>query len=299
MTRECMQDVLLTDYDNYEVILIDNWSTSLEAQELSRNLSSTPRCRVLRVEEPFNFSRLNNLAAGQAEDAEFLVLMNNDVFHSDPAWLEKLVGEALADERVAIVGAKLAYPNGTIQHAAILLGMGGIAGHAHSDKALDDPGYCGRLAVAQEVSAVTAACMLIRASVFREMSGFDEDALAVAFNDVDFCLRVRSAGYKVIWTPDVLAEHRESTSRGADDLSGKRLRFINECNVMKGRWGDGLRSDPYYNPLFDIDGQPFFDLIDPASASLVATASRQNQHGMTRRARRGKRVTSEKGARER
>jgi hypothetical protein len=115
---------------------------------------------------------------------------------------------------------------------------------------------------------------------------------------VDFCLRVRSAGYKVIWTPDVLAEHRESTSRGADDLSGKRLRFINECNIMKARWGDGLRSDPYYNPLFDIDGQPFFDLVDPTSASSIAKASRQNRHGMARRTRQEKRVASEKGARE-
>jgi GT2 family glycosyltransferase len=264
MTQRCVDSLLSTTaYGNYEVVLVDNWSTSAEVEALRRSTLAADRVRVLRVEEPFNYSRLNNLAVRDT-DAEFVVLMNNDVLHTDPHWLRAMINEALADAQVAIVGCKLLYPNGTVQHAGVILGMWGVAGHMNAGLAGESPGYCGRAAIAQELSAVTGACMLIRAPVYRELGGLDESDLTVAFNDIDFCLKAASAGYKIVWTPHVVAEHHESLSRGEDTGRAKEARFFLECQVMSSRWGELLKRDPHYSRHFDLDRQPFFDLRDPA-----------------------------------
>jgi len=210
MTRECVDAIRgVTDYRNYEIVLVDNWSTSDDALAFAEEMDGQEGMRVIRVPESFNYSRINNLAAAQTE-GEFLLFLNNDVFVKQGSWLTQMVGEALADPRVGIVGAKLLYPSGLVQHGGIVLGVGGIADHAHRGLAADDPGYMARAICAQDLSAVTAACMLCRREVFDQVGRFDEVDLRVAFNDVDLCLNVGAAGYRIVWTPGVVAEHRES-----------------------------------------------------------------------------------------
>jgi GT2 family glycosyltransferase len=265
MTSLCLQVILeRTDYQNYEIVLIDNWSTSAEADAFCKDASGNyPRVRVLRVEEEFNYSRLNNLALAESE-ATFFVLMNNDLLPDNKDWLKILVNEAVANERIGIVGGKFYYPDGTLQHGGVALVCGGVAIHVHTGLKLNEPGYCGRAQIAQEISAVTAACLLVRADIYRRVCGLDEKELRVAFNDVDLCLKVRATGYKVIWTPDFTAEHRESVSRGSDDvIAAKERRFFQEISVMTERWGDLLKNDPFYSRHFALDGRPFFDLVDP------------------------------------
>lgn len=267
-TRRCVETLLSrTDYPAYDIILVDNWSTSEDAAAFVKTIRKNKRVRVLRIEEDFNYSRLNNLAASQT-DAEFLVFMNNDLFVETKTWLRILVGEALADERVAIVGGKFLYPNRTVQHAGVVLGIGGIAGHAHTGIPETQLGHGGRVLCAQEMSAVTAAAMLMRHAVFRATGGFDETGLTVAFNDIDLCLKARQAGYKIIWTPDFLAEHHESLSRGNDERPLQEARFFHECQVMTERWGELLQHDPFYNKNFALDKQAFFDLVAPEVAAV-------------------------------
>jgi hypothetical protein len=230
---------------------------------LLNSYSYDQRISVYRVEEEFNYSRLNNYAMTKT-DAKFVVFLNNDVFIHQANWLGTLVREALADPTVAAVGGKLLYPDGTVQHGGVVCGIGGVAGHSHTTAKFDSPGYGGRLWFAQEITAVTAACMLVRTSVFREVGGFDETELKVAFNDVDLCLKIRAAGHKIVWTPELVAEHHESVSRGFDTHNEKEMRFFKEVDIMKRRWGDVLINDPFYNKNFSLDGRPFFDLVDPA-----------------------------------
>jgi len=176
--------------------------------------------------------------------------MNNDVFVGQPDWLRKLMNEAVADKTVAAVGAKLVFPDRTVQHGGVILGAGGVGDHANRGRAIDDPFYMGRGICAQELSAVTAALMLCRAEAFQAVGGFDEKDLSVAYNDVDLCLKLRHAGYKVIYCPDVVAEHHESVSRG-DDMSDAHLgRFVYEEQAMLNRWGSQIQNDPFYNPNF-------------------------------------------------
>ena len=263
MTRRCLGHLLgRTRYPRFDVILVDNWSTAPGLGRFVQEAGEQPAVRVLRVEEPFNYSRLNNLAAS-ATDAEFLVFMNNDLLVENADWLDVAVGEAMADPKVAVVGGRFAYPNGTLQHAGVVLGLGGVAGHAHAGIPQDDGAYAGRAGFAQEVSAVTAAGLLIRRSVFDAVGGFDERALPVAFNDVDLCLKARAASWKVIYTPGFRAVHHESLSRGDDERPAQETRFFHESETMKERWGGLLRRDPFYSPHFALDGQPFWDLAPP------------------------------------
>ena len=263
MTGECLECLLgRTRYPALDVILVDNWSTAEGLDRFARSAARHSNVRVMRVEEPFNYSRLNNLAAAET-NAELLVFMNNDLFVENEGWLEAAVGEAAADPRAAVVGGRFAYPSGTLQHAGIALGLGGVAGHLHVGVPRDEGGYAGRASLAQELSAVTGAGMLVRHRVFDEVGGFDEEALQVAFNDVDLCLRVRAAGYKVLYTPDFRAVHRESASRGDDERPSQETRFFLETETMKARWGDALTRDPFYSKHFWLDGQPFNDLVQP------------------------------------
>jgi O-antigen biosynthesis protein len=250
MTRACLEALHRnTDYANYQTLLVDNWSVSDEALAFVGEIENRWGISVLRVEEPFNYSRLNNLAVA-ASSGELLLFMNNDVFVSNPAWLRAMVGEMLADPRVGIVGNKLLYPSGLVQHGGVILGVGGVADHAHRGLPADHPGYVGRAICAQDMSAVTAACMLCRRDVFEAVGGFDEAELQVAFNDVDLCLKVGREGYRVIWTPSSVAEHRESMSRFDDMRSDQQPRFFHENEVMKRRWEGILSHDRFYNRAF-------------------------------------------------
>lgn len=260
MTRRCLDRLLtVTEYKNFKVVLVDNWSTSREAAAFVSKVKKHNSVRVIRVEEAFNYSRLNNIACLQS-NSEYFVFMNNDVFVEQPNWLRLLVDEALADKAVGAVGAKLVFPDRTIQHGGVILGVGGVGDHANRGRAIDDPFYMGRGICAQELSAVTAALMLCRADVFQSVGGFDEENLSVAYNDVDLCLKLRRAGFKVIYCPQVVAEHHESVSRG-DDMNDAHLgRFVYEEQVMLTRWGPEIRSDPFYNPNFSSSTGIFEEL---------------------------------------
>ena len=260
LTKRCLDSILkVTSYKNLKVILVDNWSTSRESAAFTARAQKHGQVKVIRVEEPFNFSRLNNIACLQSS-SEFFVFMNNDVFVEQPNWLRLLVDEALADQAVGAVGAKLVYPDRTVQHGGVILGVTGVGDHANRGQKIDDPFYMGRSLCAQEFSAVTGALMLCRANAFQKVKGFDEADLSVAFNDVDLCLKLRCAGFKVIYCPDVVAEHHESASRG-DDMSDVHLgRFVYEEKVMLTRWGPEIQDDPFYNPNFSRSGGIFQEL---------------------------------------
>jgi GT2 family glycosyltransferase len=260
LTRRCLETLLAnTDYPALEVILVDNWSLDPALAGLRADVARRKNVRILPVQAPFNYSRLNNLAA-QETAAKFLVFMNNDVFVEQKNWLRVLVDEALADERVAAVGAKLLYPDRRIQHAGVILGVHGLGAHAYHGLPENDYGFMGRGISAQELSAVTAALMLCRAAAFQQVGGFDEVDLAVAYNDIDLCLKLRQKGYRIIWTPVAVAEHHESVSRGDDMKDSNLARFVFEERTMFERWGDLVRKDPFYNPHFSTDGAPFMHL---------------------------------------
>ena len=241
-------------YGNYETIIIDNGSVEEKTKRLFAEFSSDPSIRILPMPGPFNFSRLNNAAAREAT-GEILGLVNNDIEVTREDWLTEMVALALRPE-VGCVGAKLLYPDGRIQHAGVVIGLGGVAGHGHRFARGDDPGYLNRLRTVQNVSAVTAACLVIRREVFERVGGLDE-GLTVAFNDVDFCLRVRAAGYLNLWTPFAELIHHESVSRGRDLTPSKARRFADEYATMQRRWGAELLSDPYYSPHLTYDREDF------------------------------------------
>ena len=235
-----------TDYPALEVIVVDNGSTEPATRDLFAHHAADPRFRVLAAPGPFNFSDLSNRGAAAAAGS-LLLFLNNDIEVIEPGWLTELASIA-SDPEVGAVGAKLLYPDGTIQHGGIVLGIGGIAGHSHLGLPGSEPGYFARMVLAQEVSAVTGACLALRAEVFSEVGGFDAAHLAVAFNDVDLCLKIRAAGHRIVWTPHARLVHHESKSRGAEDTPEKRARFEAESRVMRERWAPVLRADPYYNP---------------------------------------------------
>ena len=265
VTRRCLEDLCNnTEYRNWRIILVDNGSTTPEAKKLCRDVRGNPRVSVRHLPGKFNFSLLNNVAAKESV-ADFYMFLNNDVFIEQRNWLRVLVDEALSDPRVAIVGAKLVYPNQTLQHGGIVLGVGGIADHAFRGLVKEDAGYVGRAWCAQQYAAVTAACMLVRTTAFRDLGGFDETDLAVAYNDVDLCLRATTQGWRVIWTPDLTAEHHESLSRGDDMAPAKAARFFHENQVMHKRWGEMIQRDPFYNPLFSRSAGIFNDLEEVGS----------------------------------
>lgn len=264
-TRRCIETLLeKTAYKAFDIILVDNWSVEPETQAFIKEIQKYPNVSVLTVEEPFNYSRLNNLAVSQTK-ADYLLFLNNDVFVEQDDWLHTLIGEALAAPDVGAVGAKLLYPNNTIQHAGVAVGPAAIAAHVHRGESVSEYGYIGRTMLSHEVSAVTAAAMLVKASVFHEIGGFDEDELTVAYNDVDLCLKIRHAGYRIIFCAEVVAYHHESLSRGTDDCPEHEARFFNETQTMLGRWSNNplFERDPAYPRFFTVDQQPFFNLVDP------------------------------------
>lgn len=234
-----------TDYPDIEVVVVDNDSREPETRALFESYRNDRRLRVVTAPGAFNFSDLSNRGAAAASGA-VLLFLNNDIEVIEPGWLTELVSQAVRPE-IGAVGAKLLYPDGTVQHGGVVLGIGGVAGHGHLGLPDADPGYFARMVLGQEVSAVTGACLATRAAVFREVGGFDAERLKVAFNDIDLCLRIRAAGYRILWTPFAKLVHHESKSRGPEDTPEKRARFQAETAVMQERWGAELRADPYYN----------------------------------------------------
>ena len=247
----CVRSIrALTRYPDYEIVIVDNGSVQDETKRLFAELAADPAIRILARPEPFNFSRLNNAAAREATGS-ILALVNNDIEVTHGEWLGEMVALAV-QQGVGCVGARLLYPDGRLQHGGVVIGLGGVAGHAHRFVRADDPGYLQRLRAVHEVSAVTAACLAIRREVFDAVGGLDEE-LTVAFNDVDFCLKVRAAGYRNLWTPFAELIHHESASRGRDLTPVKARRFADEYATMQRRWGAQLLNDPYYSPHLTYD----------------------------------------------
>lgn len=249
--RECLRGLTsVTDYPNLEIIIADNDSTEAATLEFFAEIK-TQGVKIIKTPGPFNYSKINNDAIKHAT-GDVVLLLNNDISMIERSWLKEMVGY-LAHDKVAAVGAKLLYPDRTLQHGGVVLGMGGVAGHVHLGASADDPGYFARLMLPQDVACVTAACMAIKKSVFDAVGGFDETNLAVAFNDVDLCIRIGRAGYRIIWTPYAQLLHHESKSRGSDLEASKISRFMREVTYMQEKWGDGLACDPFFNPNLSLD----------------------------------------------
>jgi len=262
--RQCVESVLgRTTYKNFEVIVIDNQSREAETLAYLASLKSRPGIRVLSFDRPFNFSAINNFGVDQAQ-GEVLCLLNNDTEVISPDWLEEMVGH-LVQARVGVVGAKLLYPDGRVQHGGDAVGPGGCADHMHWMIDQNDPGYCNRAVVAQDLSAVTGACLVTWKNLYQQLGGLDEKDLKIAFNDVDYCLRVREAGYRVVWTPHAELYHHESVSRGRDDSEEAKGRTRREADWMRSRWRHLMQHDPFYNPNLSYE-RPDFSL---SAAPLV------------------------------
>ncbi len=245
-----------TRYAKFEIIVVDNGSEEPETLAwLARIPTVDSRVRVLRDERPFNYSALNNAAVDVAKGA-FIVLMNNDIEVISEDWLDEMLALGQRDG-AGCIGAKLYYPDGRIQHSGVVIGLGGVAGHAHKLLPHDHFGYFGRLMLRQEYSAVTAACLLLRRDIFLQVGGLNEVDLAIAFNDVDLCLKVQAAGYHNAWTPYAELVHHESVSRGAEDNDEKRARFQSECTYMTKTWHTEKSQDPAYNVNLSLNCESF------------------------------------------
>ena len=237
-----------TDYENYEIIIVDNNSKEKQTLDYLESIKKKKHIRILQFKSDFNFSKINNFAVSKAKGKHILFL-NNDIEVICKGWLKAMLEHSMRKE-VGAVGAKLIFPNNTIQHAGTVLGLGGLAGHSHKHFPAESNGYFGALNTIRNYSAITAACMMTRKEVFEEVGRFDEIKLSVAFNDVDICLKIRKKGYLIVYTPYAALYHYESKSRGYD-LNPNEILF------MKNKWGNILLSDPYYNPNLTLDSEDF------------------------------------------
>ncbi len=257
VTRQCLDGIFnRTAYGPIEVVIVDNGSVEPDTIGLLSELRQRANVRIVEDRGEFNFSRLVNRGVA-ASSGEVCLLLNNDVAVINPEWLSELVGHALRPH-VGAVGAKLYYMNDTVQHGGVILGIGGVAGHINRSVPRRSRGYFNRLNLAQEVSCVTGACLAVRRGVYDAVGGFNERDLAISFNDVDFCIRLRQAGYTIIWTPGAELYHHESLSRGRPDGTPEAARRNDaEIAYMRRRWGPVLDSDPYYNPNLSLEAESF------------------------------------------
>ena len=244
--RSCIRSLKEnTTYKNFEILIIENNSTTKEIFSYYRELSQEENIRIFNWKKEFNYSAINNFGARKAR-GEYLLFLNNDIQVITPDWMEEMLGVCQREE-VGAAGVKLIYPDNTIQHAGCVIGIGGIAGHMFVDMPAERSGYLHKASLLQDMSAVTAACMMIKRSVFQKVKGFTEE-LAVAFNDVDLCLKVRREGYLIVYDPYARLYHMESKTRGAEDSEDKMRRFQREIEYMRCHWLDILKKgDPYYN----------------------------------------------------
>ena len=255
--EKCLNSVYeKSTYQNFEIIVIENNSTSQEIfayyEEIKKKWNNL---KVVVWDGPFNYSAINNYGA-QFASGQHILLLNNDTEVISPDWIQEMLMYSQRKD-VGAVGAKLYYPDNTIQHAGLGIGLLAVAGHLHRGFERNHPGYMGRLIYAQNLSAVTAACVMIRRDVWDEIGGLDE-SFAVAFNDVDMCMRIRKAGYLIVWTPYAELYHYESKSRGLEDTQEKRKRFERELHQFRIRWAKELAGgDPYYNPRLPLDREDF------------------------------------------
>lgn len=260
LLEKCVASILQkSDYTNFEILILDNESLEEQTRELYRRLGAERGIRIIEAAGEFNFSRLINLGASHARGSIFL-LLNNDVEIMNPDCLSELVSQVSRPE-VGVVGARLWYPNGTLQHGGVILGAGGVASHIDSIRR-DDPGYFARQHLTQDFCAVTGACLTVRREVFAKLNGFDESRLPVTFNDVDFCLRARELGWRIVYTPYAELTHHESVSRGIENTTEKQRRFFSESEFLLKRWSPLIQNDPAYNPNLSL-GEKRFELAFP------------------------------------
>jgi O-antigen biosynthesis protein len=257
--KRCVDSIIKrSTWKNYEIVIVENNSKLPATFEYYRSLEQYDNVQVVTVTPPngeFNYSFINNEGA-KAIHGDYLLLLNNDIEVISPGWIEEMLMFAQRPD-VGAVGAMLYYPSNKVQHGGVVLGIGGVAGHAHKYFPRGDYGYMSRLCIAQNYSACTAACLMVRRNVWDEVKGLDE-TFKVAFNDVDFCLRIRKAGYLIVWTPYAELYHYESESRGTEDTPEKVKRFNGEMMRFQARWGDVLKKgDPYYNPNLSLTREDF------------------------------------------
>lgn len=256
--RRCITSIVeKSTWDNYEILVVENNSSSREIFSYYEEISNNPRIRVLTCEGEFNYSRVNNFGVSQAE-GEYVLLLNNDTQVITVNWMEELLMYAQRPD-VGAVGGKLYYEDKTIQHAGVVIGLGAhrTAGHVHYRQKRENLGYMGRLCYAQNLTAVTGACLMVRKSVYEEVGGLDE-TFAVSLNDVDFCLKLRAAGYLNVFTPFAELYHFESVSRGLDDEGERAARYDQEAARFREKWKAELEAgDPYFNPNFSLDKSDF------------------------------------------
>ncbi len=253
---KCLKSIVKNTYENYEVIVVENNSTEDETFEYYKNITDVcPKARVITWEHEFNFSKINNFGVKETK-GEYLLFLNNDIEAINDDWLDRMLGFCQRED-VGIVGAQLLYPDGIIQHAGVIIGFGEIAGHAFVGLHPDECKAFGRAMLTQDYSAVTAACLLTTREIFDKVGGFDEE-FKVAFNDIDFCLRVRALDKKVVYNSFAALTHYESKSRGAEDTAEKKQRFADEIRMFQERWADILaEGDPYYNVNLALDRADF------------------------------------------
>jgi len=256
LLKNCIKSIVgKTKYTNYEIIIINNNSNEENILKYLRRINSEPNVFVVTDNQEFNFSAINNKASEKAK-GDFICFLNDDTEVISGEWLTEMMSIAI-QKKVGAVGAKLWYPNNTLQHGGVILGIGGIGSHAHKKIPRGNGGYFNRANLIQEFSAVTAACMLVPKKLFEELGGFNENDLAIAFNDVDLCLRMREANYKIVWTPYAELYHHESISRGNDMQEDKKERFFKEIEYMKSKWGKWIVNDPAYSPNLTLTAENF------------------------------------------
>jgi GT2 family glycosyltransferase len=255
---------------DYELLVVDNDSSDPATLDYLASIDDR-EARVLRIAGDFNFARLNNLAAAAAS-SEFLCLLNNDVQALDGDWLDEMLGRMSAAD-VGAVGALLLWPSGVVQHGGVVLGSNFAAAHAFNDRIDGDAGYGDLLRVAHQCSAVTAACLLTRRQDYLDVGGMDEFRFPVNFNDVDYCLKLRAAGKRVVFTPHAQLLHLESASRGTDRQADRKARFERELHNLRAKWADVLTADPFYNPALSLDPVPFSALAWPLRSMQSRTSA--------------------------
>ena len=257
LLRICILTILAkTTYKNYTITIIDNGSTEEDTLSLLSHWQTDSRIRIIRDNEtPFNYSKLNNRAV-QSCEADYVCLMNNDIEIITPEWLSEMVGHAL-QSGVGAVGARLWYPNATIQHAGMIVGIKNGTGHVHKHLSKGNPGYCSRASLQQNFSIVTGACLLLSRKNYISVNGLNETELAIGFNDTDLCLKLIEKKLRNVWTPYAEMFHHESISRGHDNTPEKKQRAKKELLYIQKRWGNIIRHDPAYNPNLTIESVDF------------------------------------------
>ena len=256
LLKTCITSILeITNYLNFEILVLDNESKEEATLNYLEVLSRHKKVKVLKIDGPFNYSDINNRGVKKA-NGTLLAFLNNDIEITEPDWLNEMVSHAIRPD-IGCVGAKLLYPNKTVQHAGVIIGIGGVAGHSFKNFPPKHSGYKHRLQLVQNYSAVTAACLVVKKEIFYQVKGFDDENLKVAFNDVDFCLKVLEKGFRNLWTPFAVLVHHESASRGLEKTMIQKERFQKEVLHMQRKWQSALLCDNFYNPNLSLDSEDF------------------------------------------